>query len=226
MRLVRHLVTGLLLGLGLGAVARGFMALLTEDPQFSWEGTGFILGLFGLAGLALGAVWDLRLRRRSRWWKVLALPAALLFFGPGSLMLPGVLGLALVASPRRWVRACGAVVIGGWVVTVGYLTMTSDEPFTVRTALGFVVMFGVCVALAAGARLALTGWSPSRSAQVVASGEPERDRGQGPDHGSDGRSAEDPLDLHHRGVEQGLAVGLVGQRGDGGVVLVQPDRGQ
>ena len=226
MRLVRHLVTGLLLGLGLGAVARGFMALLTEDPQFSWEGTGFILGLFALAGLALATVWDLRLRRRSRWCKLLALPAALLFFGPGSLMLPGVMGLALVASARRWVRALGVVVVVGWVVVVGYLTATSDEPFTVRTALGFVVMFGVCAVLAAGARLALTGWSPKRSAQLVASAEPERDRGEGPDRGSDGRPAEDPLDLHHRGVEQGLAVGLVGHRGDGGVVLVQPDRGQ
>lgn len=166
MRALRHLGAGLGLGLLTGAVARGFMHLLTEDPQFSWEGTGFILGLFAVVGLVLALAYDLRLRHRSRWWKVVVLPAVLLFFGPGSLLLPGVLGLALVASARRWVRALGAVVVVAWVVMVGYLTATSEEPFTARTALGFVVMSGVCATLAAGARLAVTGWAPRGSAQA------------------------------------------------------------
>ena len=200
----------MLLGLLTGAVARGFMALLTEDPQFTWEGTLGILGVFAVVGLAFAAAYDAKSRQRSRWWKLLALPAAVIGLGPGMLMVPGILGMALVASRDRWVRAAGAVVLAGFVTMMTLVTSGSDDPFTVRTALGFVVMFGVCAAVAGGARLALTGWAPRRSAELVPAGEAQPDRGQRSEGGGHGGSAEDPLDLHDGGVEQRLGVGLVG----------------
>lgn len=206
--LLRHLGAGLGLGLVTGAVARGFMALLTTDPQFSWAGTAFILGVFAVAGLALAAAHVARTRRGSRWWKLLALPSVLIFLGPGLLLVPAVLGLSLVVSRRRWMRAAGGAVLVGSVALLAVLGETADEPFTLRTAAGFVVMYAVCAAVAAGARAALTGWEPGRSG-AGSPAEAQPDRGDRPDGGGDGRTAEDPLDLDDRRVEEGLGVGLV-----------------
>lgn len=163
--LLRHLGAGLGLGLVTGAVARGFMALLTNDPQFSWAGTAFILGVFAVAGLALAAAHVARTRRGSRWWKLLALPSVLIFLGPGLLLVPAVLALSLVVSRRRWMRAAGGAVLVGSVALLAVLGETADEPFTLRTAAGFVVMYAVCAAVAAGARAALTGWEPVAQAR-------------------------------------------------------------
>lgn len=210
-RLLRHLVAGLLLGIGLGTVARGFMALLTEDPQFSWEGTAFILGVFAVAGLVLAAAHFARLRRGSRWWKLVTLPAVLLFFGPGMLLAPAVVGLSLAASRRGWVRAVGVVVLAGSIGMLALLGETADEPFTLRTAAGFVVMYAVCAVLAAGARLALTGWEPKRSGAASSWAEAQPGGGDDPRDSGERRPTEDPLDLDDRRVEERLGVGLVGQ---------------
>lgn len=219
-RLLRHLGAGLGLGLVTGVVARGFMALLTADPQFSWAGTGFILGVFAVAGLVLGVVHGLKQQgRRSRWWRLLALPSLVVFFGPGLLMLPGVLGLALVRSRRSWVRVLGVLAFLGYVALIVVETSGSDEPVTLRTVAGLVVMTGCCGALAVATRATLTGWSGSATP-----GEAEGDGRDRADRSGDGRPAEDVLDLHDGRVQEGLAVALVGQGGDGGVVLVEPDR--
>ncbi len=201
------------------------MRLLTDDPEFSWAGTGFIVGLFAFVGLVLAAVHNLKERERSRWWKLLALPALVIGVGPGSLMLPGVLGMALVVSRRRLTRAAGVVVLAGHLVMLGVLFAKDDQPTTVRTIAGVAVMLGCCAVLGVAAHEALTGW-PGKARTSAASGQAERHRGQGADDGRDRGSAEDPLDLDDRSVEQGLPVGLVGQGSDGGVVLVQADRGE
>lgn len=224
--LVRHLGVGLALGLLTGAVARGFMALLTEDPQFSWSGTTLILTLFALAGVVLAATRYAKVRGGSRWWKLLSLPAVLLLYGQGAVMAPGVAGLALVMSRRRLRRSVGATVLVAYAVLIGFLLRMSEDPITTRTIVGVAVMLGCCWVLAVAARTALIGWAPKRSRGAVASREAERDGGDGADRSGDGRPAEDVLDLHDRRVEQRPAVGLVGQGGDGGVVLVQPDRRQ
>jgi hypothetical protein len=106
------LPAGLVVGCVVGAVARGWMRLVTADPGFSWSGTMFIVGGFGSAGLgqalALAA-------RRAAWRRpattasrvvacVLTLP---MYGGAGVTMLPTVLAGALAAwrPYRRWVRA-------------------------------------------------------------------------------------------------------------------------
>lgn len=230
MRLLRHLGLGVLLGALTGAVARGFMALLTADPEFTWEGTLGILSLFTLAGVALSVAYDLKSRHCSRWWKLLALPAVLVFLGPGLLLVPAVVGIVLLLARTRWIRVTGAAVLVAAVAVLVILSETSDEPFTLRTAAGYVVLLGVCAIIATGARTALLGWTPlvesaaPDSSVSGAAGQAQRDRGHRSDGGRNRGTAEDPLHLHDGGVEQGLPVGLVGQRGDGGVVLVQPDR--
>ena len=221
--LLRHLLAGLALGGLTGGVARGFMALLTQDPEFTWSGTSLIVLLFGVAGLSFAAAYDLKQRHRSRWWKVVALPSVMICLGQGLLLVPGYVGFALARSPRRLPRIIGHLVLLAFAGLVIVPLRSSDDPVTLRTLAGVVLMFGVCAAVAAAARAALTGWSALSSDAMDAAGEAQADRGQRTHPGRDRGSAEDPFDLHHGGVEQRLPVGLVGQGGNGGVVLVQAD---
>ena len=206
----RHVGAGLVAGVVTGLVARGFMALLTEDPEFTWAGTSAIVAVFAIAGLVLAVVHTIKLRGRARWWKLLALPAAVIGLGPGMLLVAPIVGTALVLSRNRWARGSGCVVLLGFIATLPALMDASDISFTARTVAGLTVMLGVSAAVGAGVRAALTGWAPRRSAELVPAGEAQPDRGQRSEGGGHGGSAEDPLDLHDGGVEQRLGVGLVG----------------
>jgi uncharacterized membrane protein YhaH (DUF805 family) len=218
--LLRHLGVGLALGVLTGVEARGFMRLLSEEPEFTWSGTAVVVGAFAVAGAALALTHDLKQRHRSTWWKLLALPAVVLGLGQGVVLLPGILAVSLVLSRRRWIRIVGLLILVAYIVLMPAVLGTSGELLTVRFGLGLVGLVLCCAAVATGARAALTGWWSAAARHA------ERDRGQGADNGRDRGSAEDPLDLHDRGVEQRLPVGLVGQGSDGGVVLVQADRGE
>ena len=101
---------GLVVGAGWGLLARGWMRYISDEPEFSWAGTLFIVGAFALAGTFLALV-DVLRRRRARAWRVLlSLPALLLFASPGMLMLAPTLlgGFALCGRGPRWLR----VVVG------------------------------------------------------------------------------------------------------------------
>ena len=102
--LLRGLVVGMGLGLVWGVVARVFMRLLTTTPSFSWSGTLFILGLAAVAGACLGLVHAARVAGRSRWWRLAALPALALFAGPGIVLPPATIGMAMVLRGGRVVR--------------------------------------------------------------------------------------------------------------------------
>ena len=67
----RAAAAGLALGGGWGVAARIWMRLITTDPEFTWSGTGFILGATGIGGLALGLMYGVRRAGRSRWWRLL-----------------------------------------------------------------------------------------------------------------------------------------------------------
>jgi hypothetical protein len=101
------------LGLAWGVVARVFMRLLTTSPSFSWSGTLFILGLSAVAGACLGLVHAARVAERSGWWRLAALPALALFAGPGLVLAPATIGMAMVLRGGRVVRVVGAVVVTG-----------------------------------------------------------------------------------------------------------------
>lgn len=103
------LPVGFVLGLVLGVLARLWMRLITDNPEFSWAGTMFIVAAFGIFGAAQGLSWA---ARRSGWRRrsvtvarvgaaVLTLP---LFTGAGSIMLPTVLTAALACWRTDWPR--------------------------------------------------------------------------------------------------------------------------
>lgn len=91
---------GFALGVLWGTVARLFMRLLADTPEFSWSGTLGILGVSGLMGAALGLVHAARVGGRRRWWRLAPLPTLVLFAGPGLLLLPGVVATAAASRIR------------------------------------------------------------------------------------------------------------------------------
>ncbi|WP_406047726.1 hypothetical protein [Kribbella sp. NBC_00889] len=103
---------GLGLGVGWGIAARGWMRLISTEPQFTWAGTGIILGLTGVSGLVLGILYGVRRTGRSRWWRVLALLCLPTFAGPGILFLPAFLLGGFLYLHHLWARVIGLAGIG------------------------------------------------------------------------------------------------------------------
>lgn len=89
----------------LAVVARGWMRLLSTEPEFSWSGTIIILVAFIFSGLG-HAVAAISRRGRRRWstpgrvvGALLVLP---LFGGAGAIMLPTVVAGSLAVWRRDW----------------------------------------------------------------------------------------------------------------------------
>jgi hypothetical protein len=104
---------GLLAGAVLGAVARGWMRLVSDDPEFTWGGTIFIVMAFTLTGLGHGVAGAARCSHRRRWsttgrvvGAILTLP---LFGGAGAIMLPTVLFGAVARWRTDWPTAARSV---------------------------------------------------------------------------------------------------------------------
>lgn len=95
--LVRYAVVGVALGLARGAALRGWMRYINDSPEFTWRGTGFVLGAAAIAGLGLGLVEAARRAGRSSTWRLAGLLGMGVFAGAGAIMLPTALlgGLAL-----------------------------------------------------------------------------------------------------------------------------------
>lgn len=99
---------GLLLGLAWGVAARLWMRFISTDPEFSWSGTGFIVGAATIAGTASGIV---RAARRS-WVKGLGVAAFLpLGMGAGMLTLPTIM-FGTLATRRRTLPSAARVLLG------------------------------------------------------------------------------------------------------------------
>lgn len=101
---------GALAGAALGAVARWWMRLITDDPEFSWSGTIFIVAAFAITGLGHGIASAARRSASRRRWSTtgrlvgafLTLP---LFTAAGAIMLPTVVGASLCRWRTDWPRS-------------------------------------------------------------------------------------------------------------------------
>lgn len=129
-----HLGVGLITGVGLGVAARGFMRLLAVDPEFTWSGTVFIVGLFAVFGVVQGGVAAIMSRTTRRRITVPArlmggLSYLMLGGGAGTLMVPflwfGALALWRITWHRR-VRATLAALAAANMVAVVGLTLSED----------------------------------------------------------------------------------------------------
>ncbi len=128
MRVVRGPLTGGAAGALWGVAVRAWMRVVTEHPEFSWEGTLYIVGASALVGLMAG----LSIMATTRGWRlgpvvrVLAVASCILLgVGAGIMMVPTiVLGGVALGSPRlddltlRWrvvvaLGIVGLVALGG-----------------------------------------------------------------------------------------------------------------
>lgn len=141
---------GLFGGCLLGIIARAWMRLISEDPDFTWSGTLFIVGGFTLFGFGQSLAAVVRRRARRRGWVALArvlggvvmLP---LFVAAGGIMLPTVIGGGLAVGPTTWhwvARGALLVVAAVPVVFVGRMLVDSFG-WTLHALAGFALMLAV-----------------------------------------------------------------------------------
>ena len=122
---LRGAATGLALGVAWGVAARVFMRLVADAPEFSWAGTLGILAIAGWFGAWTGAAAGAVRAGRRGWWRLLALPALILFAGQGAPFLPGALLGALALSRRHGGRDGGR----GWVAVPAAVIANLVTPF-------------------------------------------------------------------------------------------------
>ena len=122
----RSLPIGAGLGVAYGVAARGWMRLISTDPEFSWSGTLSILLAFGIIGLLLGLAYAAAANPAPRLPTRVAHAAGLagivlLAASPGVVMVPPILfgAVALHGTRPRWPwRVLLALTVGlGAVVT-------------------------------------------------------------------------------------------------------------
>jgi hypothetical protein len=161
MSILRVAGTGLLLGAGWGVLARVWMRLISDAPEFSWGGTLVILAMAAWFGLWVGLVHAARLRNGSGWWRLAALPSLLLFLSPGMLFLPAyaVGGWAWGSRSPTWVRGLVLVgVLGAFPVAIFVAMIPAEQQiFTeMLTVVGGFVALSVPLAWAGS--LVLRAW--------------------------------------------------------------------
>lgn len=115
--MLRAALGGMALGAAWGVLARIWMRLVTDAPEFSWTGTMLIIGLAATHGVATGVAAGALRAGRGGWWRLVSVPGLLLFAGQGLLFLPGVL-VGSVALARRSRAGLVVAVLASLVVPV------------------------------------------------------------------------------------------------------------
>lgn len=164
-------------GIALGAVARWWMRLLSDDPEFSWSGTIAIVAAFTVAGTGRGVAALARRSRRRRWSTVGRLVGAVLtlglFVAGGSLMFPTVAAGSLAAWRSDWPRWArivpGALALSGPVLLAAERLRTRVTPGRVAGVVLFVATYTVVVwAMRPVAAPLADGWRLPRWLRIVA----------------------------------------------------------
>jgi len=161
---------GVLLGAVVGALARLWMRVISEDPEFTWAGTLVIVVAFALFG---GGQALSRTARRAGFRRpgttaariVAAVLSLLIFGGAGSLMLPTVLAAALAVWRTDWSRVARAIAgVVALPIPVFIAAAAVVGPFgwslhSLSGVAGFVALYAVViVALGPTVAPVLDGW--------------------------------------------------------------------
>ena len=167
------LATGLFGGLILGVVARAWMRLISDDPQFTWSGTVFIVGGFTVFGFTQSVVAVVRRRGSRRWTltivRVFGIIGLLpLFVGAGALMLPTVVAGGLAKARIEWnnIARWICVAVAAVPVLVVGSGLVGSFGWSLHAAAGFVVMIAVYTTIVSATRFTFTaqadGWRMKR----------------------------------------------------------------
>ncbi|GAA1682424.1 hypothetical protein GCM10009745_28390 [Kribbella yunnanensis] len=149
MNIPRAAAAGFALGLAWGAAARVWMRLISTDPEFSWSGTGFILGSTALCGLTFGVLYGVRSAGRSRWWRLLALVCVVDLAGPGMVFIPALLLGGLLWFGRLWSRSAGVLGIAGGVLLFWWISRQDPSGAGLVTTYGGFLLLSLAVSIAA-----------------------------------------------------------------------------
>jgi hypothetical protein len=162
---------GLVGGFVLGVVARVWMRLISDKPEFTWAGTLFIVLGFAVFGLVQSTVAIARHRTMHR--RTLTLVRAVgiicmlpLFFAAGAVMFPTVFGAGLALARHGWhsaTRLIFAVVAAGPVLFVGR-NLVHEFGWSIQTAAGFVSMLVIYATIIWATRFAFAAAPADRTA--------------------------------------------------------------
>jgi hypothetical protein len=161
-----------------GVAARAWMRVVAGDPDFTWSGTLFIVGLFTVVGGAQGIALAVRRARWPRWAQtIVRVPAAFvalfLGFGAGVVMLPALMAGSLALGRTDWPRR-GRLALGGVVAVnlAAMLVLLHTDLGWWRTAVGWSLMLplyaGIIGAVSLNLRPLDDGWHLGRVRRVVA----------------------------------------------------------
>ncbi|HSP27099.1 MAG TPA: hypothetical protein VLN74_01030, partial [Ilumatobacteraceae bacterium] len=164
-------------GAALGVVARWWMRLISDDPEFTWSGTIFIVLAFTVMGAAHGLAWAVRRAGAGRRWTTVArVVAAVLtlpiFTGAGSIMLPTVFGASVARSRTDWPKAVRVLVL---VLAIPVpIVIGADlvgNGVTLRSVLGAVLMVATYIVIVRSMHAIVApiddGWRLRRSVKVL-----------------------------------------------------------
>ncbi len=177
-RTVPILAAGLFGGFTLGIIARAWMRLIAEDPEFTWSGTIFIVAGFTIFGFTQSIAAIARWRTRRRWTLTVArvvgaVGSLPLFVGAGAVMLPTVVGGGLALTRVEWRRFVRVVCV---VAAVGPLVFVTTElvgsfGYSLHTAAGFLAMLALYGTIVTATRYTIAaqtdGWQLSRKARIA-----------------------------------------------------------
>jgi len=181
LRTAATLAAGLVGGCALGIAARAWMRLISDDPEFTWSGTLFIVGGFTIFGLAQSIVAIARRRQPRRWQLTIvravgAVAMLPLFVAAGGVMLPTVLGGGLARARTHWrpvTRMLWLLLAAGPVLFVG-LDLVDSFGWSLHTLAGFTAMLAVYAAIIWATRFTFAaqadGWRLSRRAKLLVPG--------------------------------------------------------
>jgi len=149
-RVVSTLAIGLFGGAALGVAARAWMRLISDDPEFTWGGTIFIVIAFTIFGFTQSIVAVARRRTRRRWTLTLARVIGTvglmpLFVGAGVVMVPTVVGGGLAFARVEWHRVARGICLvlaAAPVLFVGG-DLVSSFGWSLHALAGFVAMLAV-----------------------------------------------------------------------------------
>ena len=164
---------GLFGGLTLGIIARAWMRLISDDPQFTWNGTIFIVGGFTVFGFTQSVVAVVRRSTRRRWTLTIVrvfgtiglLP---LFVGAGALMLPTVVAGGLAKSRVEWNNIARWICLAVAMVPVLIVGsgLVGSFGWSLHAAAGFLAMIALYATIVSATRFTFTaqadGWRMKR----------------------------------------------------------------
>lgn len=148
-----YAVAGLVGGAVIGVVARGWMRLLTDEPEFTWSGSVFIVAAFTICGLGHGLAAGVRQATARRGWVAAArLVGALLtmplFVGAGAMMLPTVVAGSLARWRTGWRRSARIVAaLLALAAPVAIIVPSLTDGISLTRAAGLLLMVATYVAI-------------------------------------------------------------------------------